>query len=252
METSDEAGMIISGILFDAGETEAENLMVVGNDGESTVDFADETVDQADPIALSDLFFRIGGCKTNRPCRVKCALTINASDVVGDNFWIWRADHTDQVGWDMNTAQNGLIVNGDDVSLYALMVEHFEEYQTIWNGNDGRVVMYQSEIPYDVPNANQWVDDRGEFGYASFYVTEHVTDFAAYGVGIYLYNRDTVAPLISAMRVPDTEGVSVTNIITVVLNGNPGIRYVVNEAGNIVMNVGETAKVLYYCNGEWR
>jgi hypothetical protein len=32
-----------------------------------------------------------------------------------------------------------------------LFTEHFQEYQTLWNGNNGRVYFYQSEMPYDPP-----------------------------------------------------------------------------------------------------
>ena len=53
--------------------------------------------------------------------------------------------------------------------MYALMVEHFEQYQTVWNGDHGKVYMYQSEIPYDVPNQEVWMSHEGQKnGYASF------------------------------------------------------------------------------------
>ncbi|MBB4785853.1 hypothetical protein [Streptomyces rapamycinicus] len=35
------------------------------------------------------------------------------------------------------TATDGLIVNGDDVTMYGLFDEHYQHYQTIWNGNGG-------------------------------------------------------------------------------------------------------------------
>lgn len=250
IETTDAEGIIVAGLLLDAGSEESPNMMVVGSENIKSEE-AFTSSQNGKPISLSDIYFRIGGCKTENPCKTDCALTINASNVSGDNFWIWRADHSDQVGWKLNTARNGLIVNGDNVRIVALMVEHFQEYQTIWNGNNGEIVMYQSEIPYDVPMANEWMSDESTLGYSSIYVDKSVTEFKGSGIGIYAYNRDTVAPLISAMTVPDAPGVSVTNIITVILNGNPGIKYPVNEAGNSVVNIGDTAKVYYYCNGEW-
>lgn len=88
------------------------------------------------------MYFRVGGA--NYKGKVKNCVTINSNDVIGDNFWVWRADHGDNVGWNMNTAPNGIVINGDNVTMYGLFVEHFQEYQTIWNGNGGKLYFYQS------------------------------------------------------------------------------------------------------------
>ena len=78
---------------------------------------------------------------------------INSDDVIGDHFWIWRADHGASAGgWSTNDSMNGLVVNGEDVTVYGLFNEHHNAYQTLWNGNGGRLYFYQSEIPYEVPN----------------------------------------------------------------------------------------------------
>jgi hypothetical protein len=79
------------------------------------------------------------------------SLAINSSDVLVDHTWIWRADHGTGVGWENNTAANGMIVAGDDVTAYGLFVEHYQEFQVLWKGNGGRTYFYQSEIPYDLP-----------------------------------------------------------------------------------------------------
>lgn len=69
-----------------------------------------------------------------------------------------------------------MIVNGNDVTMYGLMVEHFLEYQTLWNGNGGRTYFYQSEIPYDVPDQASWMSHNGTVnGYASYKVADTVT-----------------------------------------------------------------------------
>ena len=62
------------------------------------------------------------------------------------------------VGWTLNTADTGLIVNGDNVTMYGLFVEHYQKYQTIWNGNGGRTIFYQNELPYDPPNQAAWMN----------------------------------------------------------------------------------------------
>ena len=55
-----------------------------------------------------------------------------------------------------------------------------------------------------------------------------------------------------AMEVPDVEGVHVHNAITAYLNGYPGMKCVINEAGDSILSQGQTAKVLDYENGQWR
>lgn len=254
METADVSGLIIAGILFDAGETEAENLMVVGSDAAKAAETAVVSQSATQPgnfITLSDLFFRVGGTATALPTKVKQCVTLNSDNIVGDNFWVWRADHGDQVAWDKNTADTGIVVNGDNVTMYALMVEHFEKYQTVWNGENGKVYMYQSEIPYDVPNQSVWMSHDGtQEGYASFYVNPGVQKFEAHGLGIYLYNRDTEVMLHTAMEVPKRQGVKVRNICTVMLNGHPGMRHIINDEGEAVMELSERQIICEYEGGK--
>ncbi len=94
---------------------------------------------------------------------------VNADDVILDNIWAWRADHGTGVGWTVNTADTGVVVNGDDVTTYGLFVEHFQKYQTIWNGERGRTIFYQSELPYDPPSQAAWTARR-RHGWASYKV----------------------------------------------------------------------------------
>ena len=254
METADVSGLIIAGVLFDAGDVMSENLLVVGDGDVTDADTsenlmpgeADELISR-DFISLSDVFFRVGGTVTAEPTQAKCCITINSDNVIGDNLWVWRADHGDQVAWDKNVTKNGIIINGDNVTMYGLMVEHFHEYQTIWNGENGKVYMYQSEIPYDVPSQDVWMSHDGEMeGYASFYVAEDVQQFEAWGLGVYLYNRDAMVVLNTAMEVPDREGVKVHHICTVMLNGYPGMRHVINNCGGSVTYAVEREIICEY------
>jgi len=227
------SGVTVAGLLFDAGIQKSEYLVHVG----------ETTNDPTNPILLADTYYRVGGAKTENTA-VNTALIIDADGVVGDNLWIWRADHGDGVGWNNNTSDHGIRINGDDVTMVALMVEHFQKEQTIWSGQRGKCIMYQSEVPYDIPEG---------VASSSFVVEEDVTDFTGIGIGIYLYNRDAAIPLESAMTVPDAPGVRIEHIIDVMLgNSHPGIHHVINAAGGSVMHTGETQKVLQYCNGEWK
>lgn len=154
------------------------------------------------------------------------------------------------MGWDINTAPNGIIINGDNVTMYGLFVEHFQEYQTIWNGNGGKLYFYQSEIPYDAPNQKAYKSHDGKVnGYASLKVGDDVNEFEGYGMGIYCYNRDADIEIFSGAEVPDTEGVVLHNIMTVKLNGNGQITHVVNEQGQSVTRSGDTGRIMQYEKG---
>ena len=241
IETADEDGIIIAGLLFDAGPKESRYLLKVGSTDKGHAD---------DPIRLYDLFFRVGGIEEYIAKTDACVI-LNSHDIIGDNFWVWRADHGDNVAWDMNTARNGIVINGDRNSLYALMVEHFREYQTIWNGNEGLCVMYQSEMPYDVPSQEEWMSHDGTVnGYASFKVADEVETFTGIGIGIYSYHRDTEVEAYSAMEVPAAKEVKFHNICDVMLSGHPGITHIVNDSGDAVVTGGSRALITDYADGK--
>lgn len=224
MEVADAKGIEIAGLLFDAGQENSTTLLRVGDEAKSA-----NSVD--DPILLADVFFRVGGVDMHSTSVDSC-VEINANGVIGDNFWVWRADHGNGVAWNVNLAKNGIIVNGDDVTIYALMVEHFQEYQTVWNGENGCVIFYQSELPYDVPNQDAWCSHDGELhGYASYYVADGVETHTAYGIGIYSYNRDAIVEEYCAMEVPEVDGMDLHNVCDVMITGNPGISHVINSYG---------------------
>jgi len=56
---------------------------------------------------------------------------------------------------------------GDEMTAYGLFVEHFQKYDVVWNGNNGKTIMFQSEVPYDAPNQAAWQHD-GFNGYAAY------------------------------------------------------------------------------------
>jgi len=242
MKIADVDGVKIAGVLFEAGEKESDTLLEVGAK-KSDVSHG------ANPTTLSDVYFRVGG--SSYEGKVENCITVNSNDVIGDNLWVWRADHGDNVAWDKNTAKNGAVIHGDNVIMYGLFVEHFQEYQTIWDGNGGRLYFYQSEIPYDVPNQSEFMSNNGKVnGFASLKVGDNVLTFESYGVGVYSYNRDATITIDRAVEVPDIEGVKLHNTVTVMLNGHPGIEHVINNSGYGVKSSGATARIVEYENGE--
>src|SRR3989440_8768687 len=128
MTTASAAGIEISGVLFDAGPVTSPVLLQVGGS------HARSDNEAADPSLLSDVFFRIGGAE---PGSATTSLVVNSNNAILDDVWAWRADHGNGVGWTSNTADTGVVVNGDNVTAYGLFVEHYQKYETIWNGNGG-------------------------------------------------------------------------------------------------------------------
>jgi hypothetical protein len=228
---SDVDGVKVGGLMFDAGPVPSTTLLQVG-DANSSVNHS------KDPMFLYDISMRVGGATigTTASC-----LLINANDVVGDNLWLWRADHGNGVGWTQNACNNGLIVNGDRVTIYGLFVEHHEQYQTMWNGNWGRVYFYQSELPYDPPSQNAWSEAPGVNGYASYKVADSVTSHQAYGLGVYaVFINSTNISSYNAIETPNTPQVNVHDMMDVYIGGNISgsgtsvINHIINGIGGTV------------------
>ena len=228
LTVADVPGVSIAGLLIDAGPRMSDVLMRVGPRGAA----ADH---RANPTLLADLFFRVGGAAVGN---AKTCLEINSHHVIGDHLWIWRADHGDRdggrvhVGWNESRGEHGLVVNGDGVTCYGLFVEHFQGWQTIWNGEDGRTFFYQNELPYDPPNQRAWRPDSDR-GWAAYKVADHVHRHEAVGMGVYAnFTADPSIVLASGIEVPDTPGVRVSNITTISLGAGQGtIAHPVNDAG---------------------
>jgi len=73
---------------------------------------------------LSRMYFRVGGAGVGR---ASVSLKINSHDTIVDHTWVWRADHGSGVGWNSNTGANGVVVNGNNVTVYGLFVEHYQD-----------------------------------------------------------------------------------------------------------------------------
>jgi hypothetical protein len=233
MVVSDVDGVKVGGILLEAGSTNSPTLLQVGEPG-STLSHA------KDPLFLYDVFCRAGGALAGN---ATCFVTINSNDVVGDNLWLWRADHGRGAGWNSNKNKTGLTVEGNDVTIYGLFVEHCQEYQTVWNGNGGRVYFYQSEMPYDPPSQVAWRHGSVN-GYASYKVGDKVKTHEAWGLGVYCVFYAALVVADNAIETPDAPGVKMHHMVTIRLGGRPnsGIKHVINGTGDPVIST-QKAKV---------
>ncbi len=222
LTTADVDGVILAGLLIDAGPVQSPVLVEIGPSGSH----ADHS---RNPISLHDVFFRVGGAGVGR---ATVNLRINANDTIVDHTWIWRADHgVAGVGWDQNLSANGLVVNGNLVTAYGLFVEHHQQYQVLWSGNAGRTYFYQSEIPYDPPDQASYSSGAGVDGWASYKVADRVNTHEAWGLGIYSVFRHPNVVLTRAIEVPHVPGVRFHHMITVALDNLGEISNVIDNAG---------------------
>ncbi len=225
IEISDVDGVTVCGLTIDAGKVFSKELFVVGKTGS-------RKPHAANPVFLYDIFFRVGGPAEGS---ASACIVVNSKDVCIDHIWLWRADHGNGVGWQKNRCANGLIVNGDNVTIYGLFNEHFQEYQTLWNGNNGRVYFYQSEMPYDPPSVDAWKHD-GIYGYASYKVSDKVKNHEAWGIGIYNVFYDAPVIVDNAIETPAALEDRIHNKIIFWLNGNKEsiVKSIINGKGGSV------------------
>uniref|UniRef100_A0A7S4MRK7 Pectate lyase superfamily protein domain-containing protein n=1 Tax=Odontella aurita TaxID=265563 RepID=A0A7S4MRK7_9STRA len=193
----------------------------------------------SNPGVLTDVFARVGGSNLNRTVSTDVMVRIHSGNVVGDNLWLWRADHVDlrpgerpnfppldyhQVVEGECPVETGIEVNGDDVTIHGLAVEHTTQHQTIWNGERGNVQFYQCEFPYDVR------PHFGTSGFLGYKVNDSVKDHIVGGIGVYSNFRDPGVTVDTAIRHPRPHQVihpfivKLDNggVIRTVVNGNEG------------------------------
>jgi hypothetical protein len=229
LTVADVPGIVVAGVTIDAGLIESPVLLQVGKKNGNS---SPKKNDPSNPTTLSDVYFRVGGPHVGK---ADIALEVNRDNVLIDHTWVWRADHgveglSDTERWNTNTGRNGLVVNGDNVTATGLFVEHFQEYNTVWNGENGRTILYQNELPYDPPTQADWMHDGVE-GWAGYKVADRVRTHRLDGGGVYVFNRNNPAiHTENGFEVPETPGVRLHHVMTVNL-GAGTIDHVVNGVG---------------------
>jgi len=230
----DVDGVRIGGILLQAGAIKTSTLLQWGSGSYGG--------NPVNPGFLHDVFARVGG--TNNPAQYQVStdnmIQLNNGNVIFDNTWLWRADHdiTGNVYNGNNPVNHGLVVNGQNVSVYGLAVEHTLQDLVQWNANLGQVYFYQSELPYDVTEAQ-----FGTPGYVGYRVSSSVQTHNVWGAGVYSYFRDYSVTTNSGIGCPSAAGIKFVNSFTVWLNGNGQISHVVNNEGNAVYSGNQLSYV---------
>ncbi|MFI8825018.1 discoidin domain-containing protein [Streptomyces sp. NPDC053431] len=221
LRVGDVDGVRLAGLLIDAGPVNSPTLLEIGPQGAS----ADHA---ANPTTVQDVYLRVGGAG---PGKAGTAMVVNNDDTIVDHTWVWRADHGDGVGWDVNRADYGVRVHGDDVLATGLFVEHFNKYDVEWYGERGRTIFFQNEKAYDAPNQAA-VQNGPVRGYAAYRVDDSVTTHEGWGLGSYCYyNVDPTIRQDHGFRAPVRPGVRFHSLLVVSLGGNGQYEHVINDTG---------------------
>ncbi|MFF7023594.1 coagulation factor 5/8 type domain-containing protein [Streptomyces klenkii] len=221
LTVADVDGVRVAGLLVDAGPKASPVLMEIGPPGA-------RRRHAADPVSLHDVHFRVGGAG---PARAVRSLVVHSSDVIGDDLWLWRADHGDGVGWTVNPAADGLVVDGRDVTMYGLFAEHYQREQVLWNGEGGRTYFFQNELPYDPPGRAAWSEGGGA-GRPAYRVAPSVTRHEAWGLGSYChFTNATGLATDHAFEAPRRPGVRLHSMVAVSLAGDCAYRHVAGDSG---------------------
>ncbi|CAK0907076.1 unnamed protein product [Prorocentrum cordatum] len=230
-------GVRIAGLLLEAGPDEAETLLEWGDGSHEG--------SAENPGVLTDLFARVGGPNDPAQGEVRAKVMVkngggSSGHVVGDNLWLWRADHgvAGKVTGAANPCENGLVVKGNHVTMYGLAVEHTLKDLAHWFGDDGQTFFYQSELPYDVDES--W----GDAGFVGYRVDDGVKHHKAYGVGVYHYFRDHAVTVQTGIAAPSHLESSFVSPLAVSLSGKGTMLAVMNCRGD---STSGDAGVSYYC-----
>lgn len=240
----DVDGVRVAGILLEGG-TKATDVLLEWGSG----DYAGNA---SDPGFLYDVFARVGGptpCNNGaQDARAKTMIRINSGHVVGDDMWLWRADHT---GSSLANVHNGacpvevgLVVNGDDVTMYGLAAEHTLHDQVQWNGDRGATYFFQSEMPYD---GDQSFGDH----YVGYRVADHVNQHKGYGIAVYHVFFDNPVVMRTGISVPSHLESSFVAPLGAFVNGNGTMNHIINDKGAQTMSDGKGGAVVrWWCYGE--
>jgi predicted heme/steroid binding protein len=222
IEVGDVDGVRVAGVLIQAGPASSDALLEWGPKDVPRAGDGDY------PGFMHDVFVRVGGPAKPETQEARVMVRVNSGHVVGDNVWLWRADH-DHAGIvkdGANPCDVGLIVNGDDVAMYGLSAEHSLTDQVQWNGERGATYFFQAELPYDVTEA------FGENHFAGYRVGNEVTQHKAYGLGVYHFFRDYPVVVDAGVVAPGHLADSFISPLSVYLNGQGTMKHVFNLQGD--------------------
>lgn len=255
------SGVRIAGIMLEASERVHGNVNNGVNNGHSSLlEWGHATVedsgDSNNPGGLFDIFCRVGGAVTGdrtKP-RVDFMVRLHSGCVLGDNLWLWRADHgaldegeepnyphISPVFWQTENSEfrveTGIEVAGDNIQITGLAVEHANGHQVVWKGDRGVVHFYQCEFPYCA--GHQFAKDE----FRGYFVHHGIKDHVVYAPGIYSNFRNDPVLISTAIQHPDEPDIRFHNAFIVKLDNLGGISSVVNNKGTQAVAKGKSVRI---------
>ncbi len=111
-------------------------------------------------------------------------------------------------------------------------------------GENGKTIYFQNEMPYDVPNQSAWISSAGN-GYAAYKVGDNVKTYEGWGLGAYcFFNVNNSVNALHGFELPNTSGVRLHDVFTVSLGGVGTISHVVNNTGELAEGASTIPKNL--------
>jgi hypothetical protein len=182
------------------------------------------------PSLFADVLCRVAGYSSPAGY-TEVSFQINSNNVIGDHCWLWLADHGYSSDWD--SGKYGLIVSGNDVTMYGTFVEHYPHYQTIWYGERGRVYFYQNESPYRPTNQAAWMSKDGtQNGWSAYKIWNTVDEHYAIGLGLYTVLNVSNLLLHNAAEAPHKPGIKLESLFVINIGSGTGSNTIniINDA----------------------
>jgi hypothetical protein len=169
-----------------------------------------------------DFILRQGGGTQTDPYTGNDAILVSdmATGTYIDNWWIWRGDHGNSGTYTVSQGfgKNGVDISADNVIAIGLAVEHWNEKNTIWNGNNGKLVFYQCEFLYTL---TQSIDNYGGLNLFG-------NKFEGYSIGVYSFFLNKNINALCAVYISESaQNIKLSVVFTKFLNGNGGIDHVI-------------------------
>ncbi|CAE6967571.1 unnamed protein product [Symbiodinium natans] len=175
---------------------------------------------KSNPGFIYDFIARVGG-PDHQPVGVANMLEINNGWVVGDNLWLWKADHCVSNSGALCKPQryvnHCLVVNAENVHMYGLMAEHANEDVCVWNGEYGKTIFYQSEFKYTLGEASKpgtWQDVPHAVSYRVNAINHEAAAFGIYAVVLAEDVDDEETPMANVQMQGGFSAISVRDVST--------------------------------------
>jgi hypothetical protein len=217
------SGARVAGLLLEAGTMHSTTLLQWGDPTSARNITPPHLPDYG---FMHDIFVRVGGPRmpAGMQASIDSMVRVDASGVVGDNLWLWRADHVQGGGLvrhGENPCDHALVVTGHDVIMYGLAAEHTLKEMVLWSGQRGATFFFQAELPYDVST----------YPYAGYTVSPTVRSHNSYGAGVYHFFRDYEVTVQTGIKCPASLEASFVNPLAVYLDGKGTMLHIVNSHG---------------------